>query len=254
MDFVCDLDGTVWLAGQAVPGVAEAVATAREAGHRFLFATNNSAARPCDIADHLRSIGIPATGQVVSSAAATAALIQPGERVCVIGGRGLREAIAARGAHVVDDGRVDVVAVGRDTSFDFAKLAAANAAIRSGARFLASNADPTFPTPEGLAPGGGAIVAAIATASGVEPVVAGKPFEPMAHAIREALGGDASDVIVVGDVPATDGMLARRLGVPFALVLSGMTTSAAGVDPVPDYVAKDLAELIRARISQRPPA
>ncbi len=244
MDFVCDLDGTVWLSGAVIPGISAAIATARSAGHRFLFATNNSSAAIVDIEAALANVGVPAVGSVVSSADATATLVAPRERVYVIGGPGLREAIRGRGALVVADPPFDAVAVGRDTSLTFADLVAANTAIRAGARFIASNTDPTFPTAAGPEPGGGVIVAAVALASGVEPQVAGKPFQPMADAVRAALGGDVSRAIVVGDVPATDGLLAARLGVPFALVLSGTTETAAGIDPPPAFVASDLVALL----------
>lgn len=244
MDFVCDLDGTVWLSGTVIAGVPQAIAAARSAGHRFLFATNNSAATIGAIEAALASVGVPAAGSVVSSSAAAASLIAAGERVFVIGGRGLRDAIVGSGALVVDEPPFDAVVVGRDTSLTFDDLVTANAAIRGGSRFLASNTDPTFPTPSGPEPGGGVIVAAVALASGVEPQVAGKPFSPMARAIRAALGGDVSRTIVVGDVPATDGLLAARLGVPFALVLSGMTRTAADIDPPPAFVAPDLAALL----------
>lgn len=241
-DFVCDLDGTVWLGGAAIPGVAEAIATARSVGHRFLFATNNSTATIAEIEAELAAIGI--SGAVVSSAGATATLVAAGERVFVIGGPGLHDAISRVGALVVADPPFDVVAVGRDTSLTFADLVTANAAIRAGARFLASNTDPTFPTPSGPEPGGGVIVAAVALASGVAPQVAGKPFLPMAAAIKTALGSDVSRAIVVGDVAATDGLLADRLGAPFALVLSGTTKTAAGIDPPPAFVVPDLAALL----------
>lgn len=243
-DFVCDLDGTVWLSGAAIPGVAEAIATARSVGHRFLFATNNSTATIAEIEAELAAIGISASGAVVSSAGATATLVAAGERVFVIGGPGLHDAISRSGALVVADPPFDAVAVGRDTSLTFADLVTANSAIRAGARFLASNTDPTFPTPSGPEPGGGVIVAAVALASGVAPQVAGKPFLPMAVAIKTALGSDVSRAIVVGDVAATDGLLADRLGAPFALVLSGTTKTAAGIDPPPAFVVPDLAALL----------
>lgn len=257
MDLVCDLDGTVWLAGEPIEGVAKAVAKARSAGHRFLFATNNSGVRVSDVEAQLARVGIDADGCVVTSSMATAGLVQPGERVFLIGGPGLREELTRRGALLVEPnpdqrGRdlwVDAVVVGRDTTFDFRKLALAGDAIRSGARYLASNTDPTFPTGAGLEPGAGAIVAAVTTAAGVEPEVAGKPHQAMADAIRSALNGDTSRVVVVGDVSATDGLLAEQLGVPFALVLSGATLVAPEGADRPAYVAADLAELIRREFS-----
>jgi len=257
MDLVCDLDGTVWLAGEPIGGVAEAVAKARAAGHRFLFATNNSGARVSEVEAGLARIGIDAAGCAVTSSMATAGLVQPGERVFLIGGPGLSEELVRRGAMLVEPGpdqrgrdlRVDAVVVGRDTAFDFRKLSLACDAIRTGARYLASNTDPTFPTPAGIEPGGGAIVAAVTTAAGVGPQVAGKPHRPMAEAIRAALNGDTSRVVVVGDVTATDGLLAEQLGVPFALVLSGATPVAPEGADRPTYVAADLTELIQREFS-----
>lgn len=244
MDFVCDLDGTVWLNGVAIPGVPQAIARARAAGHRFLFATNNSASTPSEIEQRLAAIGVQAVGEVVSSAAAAAGLVTVGERVFVIGGPGLRDAVATAGGTLTAIDPIDVVVVGRDTSLTFADLVRANSAIRSGARFVATNTDPTFATPTGLEPGGGVMVAAVALASGVEPEVAGKPHEPMAAAVKRALGGDLSHAVVVGDVPATDGLFAVELGVPFALVLSGTTTTAHGLRPRPRFIARDLVELM----------
>jgi len=118
----------------------------------------------------------------------------------------------------------------------------ASSAIRDGARFIASNDDATYPTPKGLVPGGGAIVAGIATAAGVAPEVAGKPHQAMADLVRARLGPDGT---VVGDRADTDGLFARRLGYRFALVMSGVTTTAdLPVQPEPDVVAASLADLV----------
>jgi ribonucleotide monophosphatase NagD (HAD superfamily) len=109
--------------------------------------------------------------------------------------------------------------------------------VRAGARLLASNDDATYPTPAGPIPGGGSILAAVERASGVAATVAGKPHAPMADLIRDRLG---STGLVVGDRPDTDGGLAVATGWRFALVLSGVTTSAEGLRPPPDLVAADL--------------
>lgn len=251
MDFVCDLDGTVWLGGHAIPGVDRAIARARAAGHRFLFATNNSSDPPEVIAAALARIGIPATGAVVSSAMAAAGLVRPGERGFVVGGAGLRVALESRGASLVEpaagergsDMGVDFVVIGRDTSFDFAALDVASDAIRAGARFIATNDDPTFAGPRGLEPGCGAIVAAVATASLANPEIAGKPHAPMAAAIAAALGGQTDQAVVVGDVWSTDGLLAVELDRPFALVRS-RATAADDLGVVPQWQAPSLAELL----------
>lgn len=257
MDLVCDLDGTVWLAGEPIAGVPAAIEQARRVGHRFVFATNNSSAKVSEVEEQLLRAGIPAEGQVVTSSVATATLVEPGERVFVIGGPGLKQELARRGAVLVEPGPdqrgrelgVSAVIVGRDTGFDFEKLKQAGDAIRSGARYLASNADPTFPTGAGLEPGAGAIVAAVTTAAGIEPEIAGKPHAAMAATIKSALANDTSQAIVVGDVQATDGLLADRLGVPFALVLSGATKSIPEGPQRPALVAKSLTELIENQFS-----
>jgi 4-nitrophenyl phosphatase len=125
---------------------------------------------------------------------------------------------------------VDAVMVAFHRTFDFAGLTRLSAHIRKGARFIATNDDATYPTPDGVIPGGGAIVAAVATASGVQPIVAGKPYAPMANLVRSVLGTvDVSSAWMVGDRVSTDGEFARTLGCNFAHVRSGV---AHGKDEV----------------------
>jgi len=119
--------------------------------------------------------------------------------------------------------------------------------VREGARFVATNMDATYPVPGGLIPGAGSIVAAVATATGVRPEVAGKPEAPTVALVHDRLG---STGVVVGDRPSTDGALADALGWPFALVLSGVTAEVAPPGgeaiptPAPPYVANDVGELV----------
>ena len=243
MAIVSDLDGVIWLGGDPIPGSADAVARLRRSGHRVLFVTNNSSSRVAEVEDKLGAMGIPAAGDVVTSSIAAASLIEPGERVHMIGGPGLREALEQRGAVLVAADEAEVVVLGRDTAFSFAMLAEASSAIRAGARFVATNDDTTYPTPHGLEPGNGALVAAVATAAGVTPVVAGKPNAPMAAVVRSLLDGD-HDIVMVGDRADTDGCFAAPLGGRFALVLSGVTTAAdLPVTPAPDVVGHDLADV-----------
>jgi len=246
--WVIDLDGVVWLAGQEIVGSADAVARLRGAGVGVLFATNNSALARQDLIQRLERIGIPAeTGDIASSAQAAAALIEPGSRVLPVAERGVLEALAERGATVVDQEPADAVVVGWTRAFDFDRLATAARAVRAGARLYGTNDDATFPTPTGLLPGAGSLLAAVAKASGAVPVVAGKPNDPMVRLVREKAG---RPVAVVGDRPATDGEFAERLGVPFGLVLSGVTTDAQpateGGSPAggPAAIASNLGELV----------
>jgi 4-nitrophenyl phosphatase len=250
MAWVLDLDGVLWLGEQPVPGAAEAVARLRAAGEQVLFATNNSSTTVGAVEAKLVSFGMAVSpGDVVTSALAAARLVEPGARALVAGGEGIVEALEARGVEVVDsrtfepaDGQVDVVVVGFHWHFDYQGLRRSAAQVAGGARFVATNDDATYPTPEGLIPGGGSIVAAIAYATGRQPEVAGKPYAPMAdliHALAEGPG------VMVGDRPDTDGAFAVTLGYKFGLVLSGVTRREdLPVEPVPDFVAADLAGLV----------
>ena len=262
MTWALDLDGVVWLAGQPIPGSAEAVADLRDAGERVVFLTNNSG--PV-VAAHLKAladVGIPCAAEdITTSAQAAASMVAPGERVAMVGDAGVREALDAGGAVVVEArDHPQSVVVGRTVDLDYSLLADAATAIRRGARFIAANTDPTFPTGpggaggpgDGLVPGAGALVAFLATASGRRPEVAGKPHEAMAELVRRRYGRLA---VMAGDRPDTDGLFAGLVGAKFGLVLTGVTTrSDLPVNPVPDLVADDLASLVRQYLSGRGPA
>jgi 4-nitrophenyl phosphatase len=248
---LCDLDGVVWLAHREIPGASDAIATLRAAGVRVLFVTNNSAARVAEHEAALAAIGIPAEGDVLSSALAAATLVSPGERVHVLGGDGIVEAVEGRGAVVIDaaDGGdpPDAVLVGLDRRLTYDRLTTAVRAVRTGARFVATNDDATYPTPTGPIPGGGAIVAAVTTASGVAPVIAGKPHAPMADLVRATVGDEAAErAVMVGDRDATDGAFARLLGCRFALVWSGVTSPDDPPAVAPDLAVPDLAAVVAA--------
>ena len=224
--WVIDLDGVVWLTGRPIPGVDEAVARLRGAGVRVLFATNNSAPTRAELHRRLARCGITADdADLLSSADVAAGMLAPGSSAVVLGDDGVVEALSGRGVEVVPEGPADAVVVGWTRSFSFDSVARASAAVRAGARLVGTNEDPTYPTPDGLVPGGGAILAAVATAAEVTPEVAGKPHRPTADAITARVTpGDLR--VMVGDRPATDGALAAQLGIPFALVLSGVTRRA----------------------------
>lgn len=250
MAVVLDLDGVVWLVDRPIPGSPEAIARLRAAGERVWFLTNNSNPTLATLTAKLAGMGIPALAQEVLSSAATAAsLLPPGSTALVCAGDGVREALAARGVRevTVADGAgavPDAVLIGLTMAFDYEQLKAASVAIRRGARFVATNDDATYPTPDGPIPGTGSLVAAVRTASGHEPEIAGKPYPPTVERIRQETHGE--ELLVVGDRPDTDGLLAQRLGARFALVLTGVTARAdLPVSPEPDVVAEDLAEVVR---------
>jgi len=249
---LCDLDGVVWLAHHPIPGSVEAIARVRAAGHRVLFVTNNSSARVEVQEASLAAIGIPATGDVVTSAQAAAQLLEPGQRALVCGGEGVVQALEARGVvALADDGGepVDAVVVGWHRTFDYEGLTRAARAIQRGARLIGTNDDATYPTPDGPIPGGGSILAAVATAGGVAPTIAGKPYEPMAALVRSIVGDAvALTAVMVGDRPSTDGLFARTLGCRYAHVQSGVTPAGDVVTPSPDLEVVDLAAVADAVI------
>jgi 4-nitrophenyl phosphatase len=247
---LCDLDGVIWLAHHPIRGSVEGVARLRAAGRRVVFVTNNSSARVAEQEAALAAIGIPATGDVLTSAVAAASLVEPGERVLVCGGPGIVEAVNARGAVAIagDDPagvRADVVVVGFHRTFDYERMRIAATAAMGGARLIATNDDATYPTPDGPIPGGGAILAAVSTAAGRAPVIAGKPYPPMAAAVAGMIGAaDTSRLLVVGDRVSTDGAFAMTIGCPFALVRSGVTAPGEPVDVPVAIDAADLAAVV----------
>ena len=250
MAWVIDLDGVVWLSDEPIPGSAGAVAALRARSERVLFLTNNSSMTVGEYVAKLARHEIPVSPEdIVTSAQAAAQLVEAGERVLVLGGPGIVEALAAVGAHVTVAGSggsgasaYDAVVMGWHRRFDFSMLEEASSAVFAGARLIGTNSDATYPTPHGLIPGSGSILAAVAYATGETPVVAGKPNEPIARLVRERLGG--TPTVVVGDRPDSDGALARAVGCEFALVMTGVTKDAATAEPVPDVVADDLAAMV----------
>ncbi len=241
MPFALDLDGVVWLADEPIAGAAEAVERLRGAGEAVAFVTNNSSQPLAEVEAKLAAHGIPPDGSVTTSAMAAAELVEPGERVLVCAGPGVVQALEERGAVPVRDGDADAVLVGFHRDFDYERLRIAARAVRRGARLLATNDDSSYPTPDGPIPGGGAILAAVVTATGTAAVVAGKPNAPMAALVRRRLGDDG---VMVGDRADTDGRFARALGYRFALVHTGVTPAGVTVDPEPDLVAPDLRTLV----------
>jgi glycerol 3-phosphatase-2 len=253
--WIVDLDGVVWLAGEPIGDVATAVADLRRHDIRVVFATNNSAPTTDQLLERLGRVGIDAApADLATSAAAAASLLEPGQSVKVLAEGGVLEALDERGVAVVGEEPVDAAVVGWSHTFDFDGLAATAAAARASGRLIATNEDPTHPTPAGLVPGSGALVAAVATASGLTPEVAGKPHEAMARLMRDRFGfgdGDAS-VVMVGDQPRTDGRLADRMSIAFALVESGVTTAGSDRSGVPVALrAPDLVSLVRACLADR---
>ena len=243
--WIVDLDGVIWLSGTPIGDVSGAVNRLTSAGVTVAFVTNNSAPTLDELRARLANIGIHVGhDDLISSAAAAASLVSPGTNVAVVGEQGLVEAIERRGALVGNDGPYGAAVVGWNRKFDFNMLSSVATAARESGCLIGTNEDPTHPTPDGLVPGAGSLLAAVATASGVTPVVAGKPHAPIVDLLRTRfdLGAPGRSAVVVGDQPGTDGRLAAALGLPFALVDSGVTlpgtpvTDVAVASRTPDFV------------------
>lgn len=248
MLWVLDLDGVVWLAGTPIPGSPEAIRRLHDAGEGMVFVTNNSGPTVAEYVARLSQAGVEIDAdELLTSSQAAASLLKAGTRAAVVGDPGIKEALDAQGVTIVGTGdHPDAVVVGRSVALDFAELAAAASAIRAGARFVATNNDATFPTPHGLEPGAGAVVAYLEVGSGRKAEVAGKPNQPAADLLRARFGAPG---LVVGDRPDTDGLFAQRAGAPYALVLSGVTRAEdLPVTPEPAVVEPDLAAVVAGRL------
>ncbi|MGH3321938.1 MAG: HAD-IIA family hydrolase [Streptosporangiaceae bacterium] len=250
-----DLDGVVYLAGEPVRGTGEALEGAKTRGARVAFVTNNASRTPAAVAGRLRELGTTAnTNDVVTSAQAAARLVArrvpPGSAVLVVGGAGLRQAVRAHGLRPVtlaaDNPAAVVEGFVATTSYDM--LREGGLAVRRGALFVASNADVTMPTIGGQVPGNGSLLRVIATATGQEPLVAGKPERPL---FDEALRRTRARLpLVVGDRLDTDIEGAARADMPSLLVLTGVTSAfdllRAPARCRPTYIAPDAYGLLSA--------
>jgi len=246
-NLVCDLDGVVYLAGTAVPGAGDALAAISRRGYRVVFATNASLRTVEEVASRISALtGFHARPeQVVTSAVAASALLVPNDSpVLVVGEAGLSTTLRHAGHTVTSDpAGARAVVAGLDRGFDYDCLRAAMQAVRNGARFIGTNSDRSYPTPDGPWPGAGALVAAIEAAADHPAEFAGKPFPPMGAAITSMLG--PGPTWVVGDRPETDLALARAHSWTGVLVLTGVVSDPKRVDPGlrPDHVLASIAGL-----------
>ncbi len=257
------MDGVLYRGDRAIPGAANLVGLLHEAGLLVRYATNNSMFTRDQYVERLAEMDIPATAtEIVTSTSATIEHLRrhlPEVRtVLAVGAAGMVDELRAAGflvtpiaeAAEAEDATAsvdaaDAVLVGLDPDFDERRLAAAAAAVRSGARLIATNADARYPTPSGFRPGAGAMVAAIAEAAGATPLVIGKPEPAMFTAILEAAGVEAPAAVVIGDNPDSDIAGAHRSGITSVLVLTGVTDADQAVgltgERRPDNVVGDPA-------------
>lgn len=242
-----DLDGVLYLDTSGIPGARGALEELVDRGWRLVYATNNSTKTRDVVARHIAErTGFSADPDdaVTSAMAAAAHLAGTVASAGVVGSTAIRSELRRVGIDVVDlRDAPEAVVVGLDRSLTYDTVDRAARAIRGGARFVATNRDATYPTPTGLAPGAGMIVAAVATASGVEPVSCGKPERPFAELVTARIG--EGPVVIVGDRPETDLALGRDRGWTTVLALSGVTRDPDEVpdDLRPDHVIASIVEL-----------
>lgn len=253
---ILDMDGVLWKSDAPIgdlPAIFDRIETH---GLKYVFATNNGTKTPQQYAQKLISLGVKAQpGQVVTSSLGVAHMLDAtrkfphGTKVFVIGEDGVYEALEQNGFQVLDvenAQQAQVVVMGIDRAITFDKMLEATLLVRRGIPFYGTNPDKTFPTPRGEIPGAGAWISVITTATGIEPIYAGKPYPFMMELSLEILGTRREETLVVGDRLETDIAAGQAVGCPVAAVLSGVSTreQAEAWKPKIDIIANDLASLV----------
>ncbi len=247
---VLDMDGVLWRENEAIGDLNAIFTHFEKVGLQVLCATNNSTKTPQQYIEKLAGLGAHLhEEQIITSAMGVAYLLNKrfpsGGPVYAIGEIGLTTILKDAGFYESEKGSLAVIA-GMDRQINYAKLKTATLLIRSGVPFYATNPDRTFPTPEGLIPGAGAILAALVAASDVEPIIAGKPNSTLYEFALEKLGTLPEETLAVGDRIETDILGAQRAGCRTALVLSGIANRAEALawKPAIDLVVPELGELL----------
>jgi len=253
--FIVDLDGTVYVGDELTPGAVEAIEQLRGAGKGVAFVTNNPRLSGEDYVRKLWKLGLRASlADVVTVGGATQHLLaetRTGRTAFVIGSPAIHQHVSEAGLKVLNGtdlaSRAEVVLVAGTDQVDYSDLRTAALAVRRGADFLATSRDPTYPMPDGMWPGTGAILAAVEVASEREAATIGKPEPQLMITAIERLG--EGKALVIGDRLDTDGEAAARAKLDFALVLTGGASreeALAAKDHKPVAVAETLAELVNA--------
>lgn len=250
---ILDMDGVLWRDMEPIGDLPAIFQAFKDQGLKVILATNNGTKTVDDFFTKLSRFGVELEEwQVISAAQATGLFLAEkypdGCRVFAVGTPSLKKVLEEAGLTVVSDRHEDVqvVVAAMDTGLTYEKLKDAALLIRSGCEFIGTNPDVTYPSPEGLIPGAGAVIGAIEIASGQKAKIVGKP-EPLLYqmALRR-LGLKPVETLGVGDRLETDILGAQAAGVYSAFVLSGASTleEVHQIPKAPDIIVKDLAELI----------
>lgn len=252
---IFDMDGVLWVGNQALPGLNDLFDWLHEQRIPYALATNNSSQTAADYIEKLAGMGVHGVdaSRIITSASATAEYLAKrypaGTKVHVLGMQGIRRALEDVGFDVDDAApEVDLVVCGIDFALTYDKLKAATLRLHGDADFYATNPDKTFPTPEGIIPGAGSILAALEAAAGRTATVIGKPYAPMFEVALERMGVPASETLMVGDRLDTDIAGAELLGIATVLLFTGVTQPEALItsEIQPTVAYEDLPALVRA--------
>jgi 4-nitrophenyl phosphatase len=246
---IIDMDGVLWRESSAIGDLPTIFARFDNLGLKTILATNNGTRTPQQYVDKLKGFGLdyPAD-QILTSAMGAAHILKKrfpqGGPVYIMGEIGLQNALEDEGFHQSEKNPVAVIG-GMDREVSFTKLRTATLLLRAGVPFYFTNPDRTYPTPKGLIPGAGALLAALEVASDVNAIVVGKPSPILYEFALERLGTLPGETLAVGDRLETDILGGQRAGCKTALVLSGVATrqDATNWQPPVDLVIDELSDL-----------
>ncbi len=251
--FIIDMDGVLVHGSKIIPGADAFIRQLRIERRKFLILTNNPIFTVRDLAHRLQSIGLDIPQkQIFTSALATAIFLQnqrPNGKAFVIGEVGLTEAIHAIG-YIMTDKDPDYVVLGETISYNIDQITTAIRLISEGARFIATNPDPSGPSESGLVPACGAMAALIEKASGVSPFFVGKPNALMMRTALNYLGSHSENTVMVGDRMDTDVVSGINSGLDTILVLSGVTKKEdlENYPFLPKYVYNSVADIVPSKL------
>jgi 4-nitrophenyl phosphatase len=252
---ILDMDGVIWKADAPIGDLPYTFKRIHDLGLKYVFATNNGTKTPEEYQQKLAALGVHVeTWQIVTSAMGIAFLLEQkyphGTKIFVIGEEGIRAALEETGFEILSTENApnaEAVVMGIDRGVNFQKITEATLLVRRGIPFYTTNTDRTFPTPRGEIPGSGAWLSVVTTATGVEPIVAGKPQPYLMELSLERLGTKKDDTLVIGDRLETDIAAGQAVGCPTALVLSGVSSieQARKWSPQPNLIADNLFALVQ---------
>ena len=252
-NYLMDMDGVLVREDRLIPGADAFLRRLRDEGRRYLVLTNNSIYTPRDLSARLATIGLEVPPEAIwTSALATAQFLdhqRPNGTAFAIGEAGLTTALHEVG-YVLTETDPDYVVLGETRSYSLQRITQAIRLIAAGARFIATNPDPTGPSPAGIVPATGSVAALISRATGVEPYYVGKPNPLMMREALRAIEAHSQSTVMIGDRMDTDIVAGMEAGLETVLVLTGITTRAlADRFPYrPSRIVESIADLVESPV------